>query len=68
LKGVYAKRGSGHKRKPSERRAAGSNARPEIQLPLDRGELRGLVQDSLEGLAVELGLLVTPAIPEDKLT
>jgi transposase-like protein len=68
LKRAYAKRGAGHKRKPSERRAAGSKAGREIQLPLDREELLGLMQDSLEGLAVELGLLVASAILEDEVT
>jgi putative transposase len=68
LKRAYAKRGAAHEPKPSERRAAGSNAGPEIQLPLDREELLGLMQDSLESLAVELGLLVASAILEDEVT
>jgi putative transposase len=68
LKRAYAKRGTGHKRKPSERRATGSDTGREIQLPLDREELLGLIQDSLGGLAVELGLLVASAILEDEVT
>jgi putative transposase len=68
LKRDYAKRGAAHKPKPSERRPAGSNAGREIQLPLDRDELLGLIQNSLEGLAVELGLLVASAILEDEVT
>ena len=40
----------------------------EVQLPLDREELLGLMQDSLEGLAVELGLLVASALLEDEVT
>ena len=68
MKRAYAKRGVGHKRKPSERRAAKSDSGREIQLPLDREELLGLMQDSLEGLAVELGLLVASALLEDEVT
>jgi transposase-like protein len=64
LKRAYAKRGVGHKKKPSERRATGR----EVQLPLDRDELLALMQDSLEGLAFELGLLVASAILEDEVT
>jgi hypothetical protein len=68
LKRAYAKRGAGHKRKPSGRRAAVPDTGREVQLPLDREELLGLMQDSLEGLAVELGLLVASAILEDEVT
>jgi transposase-like protein len=39
-----------------------------VQLPLDREELLVLMQDSLEGLAVELGLLVASDILEDEVT
>jgi putative transposase len=35
---------------------------------LNRDELLGLMQDSLESLAVELGLLVASAILEDEVT
>jgi transposase-like protein len=68
LKRAYAKRDARHKTKPSERRAASSRTGTEVQLPLDRDELLGLMQDSLEGLAVELGLLVASAILEDEVT
>ena len=40
----------------------------EIQLPLDREELLAVMQNSLDGLAVELGLLVASAILEDEVT
>jgi hypothetical protein len=66
LKRAYAKRGAVHKRKPSERRAAAPDPDWLVQLPLDREELLGLMQDSLEGLAVEPGLLVATAILEDE--
>jgi len=68
LKRAYANRGVGHKRKPSERRAARPDTGPEVQLPLDREELLALMQDSLQGLAVELGLPVASALLEDEVT
>src|SRR4051812_16733888 len=40
----------------------------EVQLPLDRDELLAVMQGTLEGLAVELGLLVASAILEDEVT
>jgi len=68
LKRAYAKKATAHKRKPSKRRAAVSDTGREVQLPLDRDKVLGLMQDSLEGLAVELGLLVASAILEDEVT
>ena len=68
MKRAYAKRGVRHKPKPSERRAARPDAGREVQLPLDRGELLGLIQGSREGLAVELGLPVASALLEDEVT
>jgi putative transposase len=66
LKRAYANRGVGHKQKPSERRTTPSATGRQVQLPLDREELLSLMQDSLEGLAVELGLLVASALLEDE--
>ena len=66
MKRAYANRGVGHKRKLSERRAKGEHANQQVQLPLDRNELLALMQDSLESLAVELGLLVASDILEDE--
>lgn len=68
MKRDYAKQALRDKKKPSERRLAPSQGSREIQLPLDREELLGLMQDSLEALAVELGLLVASAILEDEVT
>ena len=51
-------------RPPGPDRAPGR----EIQLPLDRDELLGLMQDSLESLAVELGMLVASSLLEDEVT
>jgi transposase-like protein len=49
---------------PTSTRAPGR----EIQLPLDRDELLGLMQDSLHGLALELGLVVANSFLEDEVT
>jgi transposase-like protein len=69
LKRAYAKRGRSHKREPADRRSPGADPGREVQLPLDRDELLALMQDSpLEGLAVELGLLVASAILEDEVS
>ena len=40
----------------------------EIQLSLDRDELLGLMQDSLESLALKLGMLVAYSLLEDEVT
>jgi transposase-like protein len=66
LKRAYAKRGRSNKRLPSDGRSRVADFGREIQLPLHRDELLALMQDSLEGLAVELGLLVASAILEDE--
>src|SRR5262249_47326061 len=66
LKRAYANRPAGHKTKPSERRAKHHDAQGRVQLLLDRDELLALMQDSLESLAVELGLLVATDILEDE--
>jgi putative transposase len=65
LNRAYAKRPSAHKREPAEHRTQPGR---EIQLPLDREELLGLMQDSLEALALELGLLVAAGLLEDEVT
>jgi hypothetical protein len=46
LRRAYANRGAGHKQTPSKRPTTPSDTGREIQLPLDREELLGLVQDS----------------------
>lgn len=68
MKRHYAKSAARDKKKPSERRSSSSKSGREIQLPLDREELLGLMQDSLQALAVELGLMVASAILEDEVT
>src|SRR3954451_16102541 len=49
-------------------RAGPTPAIGQIQLPLDRDELLELMQDSLESLALELGLLVASGLLEDEVT
>ena len=65
MKRAFAKRQPTHKREPAEHRAETGR---EIQLPRDRDELLGLMQDSLEALALELGLLVASGLLEDEVT
>ncbi len=65
---AYAKRGDSHKREQAGRRASASGPGREIRLPLDRDELLALMQDSLETLAIELGLLVASGVLEDEVT
>ena len=67
MKRAYANRPRSHKRKPPEFESAGQPgpADRQIQLPLDRDELLELMQDSLESLALELGLLVASGLLED---
>ncbi len=71
MKRDYANRGVSNKRTPFERRDRRANRSVSgkvIQLPLDRDELLAVMQDSLDGPAVELGLLVASAILEDEVT
>jgi len=68
LKRAYAKRADSHKRDRQNRRTQAQAAAREIQLPLDREELLTLMQDSLETLAIELGLLVASGLLEDEVT
>jgi putative transposase len=68
LNRAYAKRPTAHKREPVQRPSRGVEPGRQIQLPLDRDELLGLMQDSLETLALELGLLVAAGLLEDEVT
>jgi putative transposase len=68
LKRDYANRPRSDKRSLSSPESA-DQACPrdrQIQLPLDREELLELMQDSLESLALELGLLVASSLLEDE--
>jgi putative transposase len=71
LKRAYANRRTLHKRKPSQRGARRFSPHPSdrlVQLPLDRDELLAVMQDSLDGLTVQMGLLCASAILEDEVT
>jgi putative transposase len=70
LKRDYENRQRSHKQNLCQP-APGGQASPgdgQIQLPLDREELLELMQDSLESLALELGLLVASSLLEDEVT
>jgi hypothetical protein len=68
LKRDYAKWRPGHKNWPSESRTGPAGTSREIQRSLDHDELLGLLQDSLQALALELGLLVASAILDEEPT
>jgi putative transposase len=68
LKRAYADRGVGHKHLQAVGPANPPGPGREIQLPLDRDELFALMQDSLESLAIELGMLVASSLLEDEVT
>ena len=68
MKRAYAKRGPSHKREQAERQSRADEPGRQVQLPLDRDELLGLMQDALESLAIELGLMVAAGLLEDEVT
>jgi hypothetical protein len=68
LKRAYANRAKSRKRIEQKRRTRTKATVREIQLPLDREELLTLMQDSLETLATELGLVVALGLMEDEVT
>jgi hypothetical protein len=57
LKRADAKRQDSHKPEPAQPPVPSVASGREIQLSLDRDELLGLMQDSLESLALKLGML-----------
>ena len=68
MKRAYANRAKSSKRIEQKLRTRAKAAVREIQLPLDREALLSLMQDSLESLATELGLLVAFSLMEDEVT
>ena len=68
MKRAYANRAKSRKRIEQKRRTRAKATVREIQLPLDREELLSLIQDSLETLATELGLMVAVSLMEDEVT
>ena len=68
MKRAYAKRPNTHKPVPTQRAVPIEATDREIQLSLDRDALLGLMQDSLENLALKLGMLVVSSLLEDEVT
>src|SRR6185437_14511597 len=68
LKRADAKRHDSHKPAPTQPAVPTGATGREIQLSLDRDELLGLMQDSLENLALRLGMLVASSLLEDEVT
>jgi hypothetical protein len=68
LKRAYAKRHDSHKPERTQPAVPIGATDREIQLSLDRDELLGLMQDSLESLALKLGMLVASSLLEDEVT
>jgi hypothetical protein len=68
LKRAYAKRHDSHKSEPTQPDAPIVASRREIQFSLDRDDVLSLTQDSLESLAIKLGILVASSLLEDEVT
>ena len=68
MKRAYAKRQDSHKPQPAKPAVPIVASGRDIQLCLDRDELLGLMQDSLESLAPKLGMLVASSLLEDEVT
>ena len=68
LKRADAKRHDSHKPRSTQPAVPIGATDREIQLSLDRDELLGLMQDSLESLALKLGMLVASSLLEDEVT
>jgi hypothetical protein len=68
LKRADAKRHDSHKPEPTQPAVPTGARGRAIQLSLDRDALPGLMQDSLESLALKLGMLVAWSLLEDEVT
>jgi len=68
LKRADAKRHDSHKPEPTQPAVPTGATGREIQLSLDCDELLDLMQDSLESLALKLGMLVASSLLEDEVT
>ena len=66
MKRAYAKRQDSHKPEPALPPVPIVASGREIQLSLDRDELLGLMQDSLENLVLKLGMLVVSSLLQDE--
>ena len=68
MKRAYAKRQNSHKPQPAQPAVPIVASGRVIQLALDCDELLDLMQDSLESLALKLGMLVVSSLLEDEVT
>ena len=68
MKRAYAKRQDSHKPEPAQPPVPILASGRVIQLSLDRDELLGLMQDSLESLELKLGMLVASSLLADEAT
>jgi transposase-like protein len=68
LKRAHAKQHASHKPRSAQPPVPIETIGHEIQLSLDRDELLGQMQDSLENLALKLGMLVVSSLLEDEVT
>ena len=68
MKRAVAKRHDSHKPEPAQHPVPIVASGRVIQLSLDRDELLGLMQDSLESVALKLGLLFASSLLEDEVT
>ena len=68
MKRAYAKRAAFPQAGAGRASIPIARTRPRDPAALDRDELLGLMQDSLESLAIELGLLVASGLLEDEVT
>ena len=68
MKRADAKRRDSHKPEPIQPAVPTGATDREIQLSLDRDELLGLMHESLESLALKLGMLVASSLLEDEVT
>ena len=68
MKRAYAKRHDSHMPAPTKPAVPIVASGRVIQLALDRDALLGLMQDSLQGLARTLGMLVASSLLEDEVT
>ena len=66
MKRAYAKRPDSQKPQPAQPPVPIVASGREIQLSLDRDELLSLMQDSLESLALKLGMLIASSLLEDE--
>ena len=68
MKRASAKPHASHKPRSAQPPVPIETTGREIQLSLGRDELLGLMQDSLESLALKLGMLVVSSLLEDEVT